>query len=281
MLRSRGVILATAVLLCLGFVTTGCTDAPGVQSTTPRSQIRISGSGTTLPLMHVLTDAYPGDVDFVYLPGLHSGGGVEGAYRGDLELGVVSRALEGDETGYGLELTVLSTDALAIAVHPTVDVDGITAEQLRAVYAGEIVDWSELGGSLAPIVVLDRPEDESAKKVLRRDVLGDDFEVTPGAIQLYYEGDMVDAVASTPYSIGYFSLGNGVSQGADVRYLALDGVEPSVDNTNEGSYTMTRDLGVVWRPDAPQEVRDFLTWAASEEAVDLLAENGFAARRVQ
>jgi phosphate transport system substrate-binding protein len=258
-------------------VLSACSGVPSIEEVVrPGSPIRISGSGTTQPLLRVLTDAYPvADVEFAYLPGLHSGGGIEGVRRGDLDLGAVSRGFEGDEASYGLDLTVLATDALAVAVHPSSEVDNLTSRDLRDIYGGVIRNWADLGGPDLPITLLDRPEEESAKKILRTSVLGDDFVVADHAVQMYYEADMLDAIQASRGSIGYVSYGLGVTSDADVVYVALDGVVPSVETVSDGSYQMTRELGVVTSPDARQEVSDFLDWATGEEAGALLAENGY------
>lgn len=279
--RTRTVVL-TFILALVVILAMGCTPASDDIVEISETTIRISGSGTCLPLLRLLTTAYPDEtVDFVYLPGLHSGGGIDGVSQGDLDLGAISRGLEPDEEGLGLDVTILSTDALAVVVHPSVDVHELTSEQVRDIYAGDVSDWAELGGSSLPLIALDRPDDESAKKILRQHVLGDDFVVTPMSVEMSYESDMVEGVESSPGSIGFFSLGIGTADGANVTYVTLDGVEPAVGTVADGSYTMTRQLGVVSNPDAPSEVAEFLEWASSAEALALMAENGFAAPREQ
>jgi phosphate transport system substrate-binding protein len=238
--------------------------------------LRISGSGTCLPLAELLTEAYPEEgVEFSFLPGLHSSGGVAGVAQGDLEIGTVSRPLQPDEEVHGLDLTWLSSDGLAVAVHPSVAVDGLSTEEVTGVYAGEYSNWAELGGEDMPIIVLDRNEDESAKIILREHVIGS-IEITAGAIPLNYESDMVVALSSSPGAIGYFSLGYGISQGVDVRYLSVDGVEPTVPNIRSGDYWIVRPLGVVTQPDAPAEVADVLEWATGPEGEAIMVGAGYA-----
>jgi phosphate transport system substrate-binding protein len=264
-------VLATLLLSQAGCGENGL-DATDSSVTT----LRISGSGTCLPLAELLTEAYPEEgVEFSFLPGLHSSGGVAGVAQGDLEIGTVSRPLQPDEEVHGLDLTWLSSDGLAVAVHPSVAVDGLSTEEITGVYAGEYSNWAELGGEDMPIIVLDRNEDESAKIILREHVIGS-IEITAGAIPLNYESDMVVALSSSPGAIGYFSLGMGVSQGARIRFISLDGVEPSTDSVAEGTYDMVRELGVVSSADAPSQVDRFLDWATGDEAAALMTENGYA-----
>ncbi len=237
---------------------------------------RVSGSGTCLPLLRILTDAYKGDdVEFAYLPGLHSGGGIRGVENGDLELGAVSRELTVDEAQLGLEFVQVSDDGLAIAVHPSVEIDGLTTEQVRSIYSGVYDNWSELGGNDLPIVILDRSEDESAKIILREYVLGD-MEISEKAINLYYEPDMVSGLQSTPGAIGYFSLGLGISEEIPVRFVSLDGVSPSLAHIKDGSYPVIRPLGIVYGNPVSSELEGFIRWIQGDEAARVMEQNGFS-----
>lgn len=247
-------------------------------------RLRVSGSGTCLPLLRLLTDRYArkseGEgVSFVYLPGLHSGGGIKGVVAGDLEVGAVSRELTKDERQLQLKYVLLSNDGLAIAVHPSVGVRGVTTRQVRDIYAGKYANWKELGGADLPITVLDRNEDESAKIILRKFVLGSDLRVTGRAVDLYYESDMIEGLQTTPGAIGYFSLGYGLSQRVSVDYLTLDGVAPTVANVESGTYKVVRPLGVVAGATASAGVDRFLTWASGPEAATLMERAGFAPAR--
>ena len=276
MRRIAYAVLSVALFLA---VPVGCTATGGDADTTAISsgeQLRVSGSGTCLPLIRILTDEYAGDSEFVFLPGLHSGGGIKGVANGDLEIGAVSRELTEDEAALGLEYVALSDDGLVIATHPSVTLDGLTTQQVRDIYAGEHTNWAELGGPDVPITILDRNEDESAKIILRQYVLGPELEVTPKAVNLYYEPDMIEGLQSTVGAIGYFSLGYGLSQDVPVRYMELDGVEPTVENILNGSYKMVRPLGVVIASDASEEISAFFAWATSDEALELMESRGFA-----
>ncbi len=270
----RGVIVAVVLTAMLATLPS-CGDDPSAGSSAVRA--RISGSGTCIPLLRVLTDEYEreGAVSFAYLPGLHSGGGITGVANGDLDIGAVSRELTEEEQDLGLEYITLSDDGLALAVHPSVGITGLTSEQVRDIYAGRHEMWSELGGADVRVVVLDRNEDESAKIILRQYVL-EDLPVTDQAVVLAYEQDMADGIQRTPGAIGYFSLGLGISEDLAVEYLFLDGVAPTVENIESGVYRMTRPLGIVVPASSPTGIAGFVSWATSDEARNLARERGFA-----
>ncbi|MCE5192223.1 MAG: substrate-binding domain-containing protein [Actinomycetia bacterium] len=271
--RKRYLLSALTVVLVLS----ACAPADKTAGYKASETVRVSGSGTCLPLLRILTTSYSGgDVEFTYLPGLHSGGGIKGVANGDLEIGAVSRDLTTEEKKLHLRYTALSRDGLVVATHPSVQLDGLTSQQVRDIYQGTYANWNELGGPDLPITILDRNEDESAKIILRQYVLGADLKITPKAVDLYYEPDMIEGVQSTAGAIGYFSLGYGLSQDVPVHILKLDGVEPTVANIENGTYRVVRPLGVVTGADAGEQIDGFLQWARSAKAVELIKSKGFA-----
>jgi len=273
--RARILFIAAAVAAVVSAV--ACTPSEPVEDVAPREVVRLSGSGTCIPMLRLLTDAYAaGGVEWRYLPGLHTGGGVKGVASGELEIGAASRELTDEEIALGGVYTPLSDDGLVIAVHPSVTLDSLTTQQVKDIYAGAYANWSELGGPDLPITILDRNEDESAKIVMRKYVLGSDLLISDKAVSLYYEPDMIEGVRSTAGAIGYFSLGYSISTDAPVTHIALDGIEPSVENIGNGSYPVVRPLGIVTSPEASDEVKAFLAWATSDEAREMLRANGYA-----
>lgn len=275
--HSKSMLAYAAILLCL--IGVGCAPQTS-QEPAERSRIKVSGSGTTLPLIRLLASAYPDrSVEFEFLPGLHSAAGIEGVASGAIDVGLVSRDLTDEEQALGLTYTLLSEDGLVIAVHPSVGIQELTTEQVKDIYRGRYSNWKELGGADLPIVVLDRNEDESAKIVLRKHVLGSSLEVTSSAAVLSHEPDMISALSSTPGAIGYFSLGAAVHQRVPVDVVALDGVKPSIETLRSGDYRVVRPLGIVTRPDASAAVRKFVRWVVGPEARAAMEREGYAAAR--
>lgn len=274
-----GRLTPAAIAIVLGLLLAACSQQRDVDAPA-RSRIRISGSGPALQLLKVLASEYEDPaVEFVFLSGLHSAGGIDGVAHGDLEIGTVSRDLTEQELSLGLDYTPLADDALAVVVHPSCQVTGLTSQQVRDIYAGRYRTWRELGGADVPIAILDRNEDESAKIVFRRHVLGPSLLVTTSAGVLALEPDMIEAVASTPGAIGYCSMGAAMAQGARIRVLDLDGVSPTVGDVYSGKYPVVRTLGVVMRPDAPDAVDRFIRWAAGPEGRVVIERHGYAAAR--
>lgn len=278
----RRACLEVALVLAFAMTLAGC----GAQPTPPSASagdievVRISGSSAAMPLVQLLTDTVdrPG-VQWHYRPSPGSRSGVEGVASGELEIGVLSRPLTAEEEATGLVYTPLSRDGLVIAVHPSTEIRELTTQQVRDIFSGVCTNWSELGGADLPIVVLDRGDGEPARLVMQEYVFGTDLAAAPGAARLYTDEDVVSGVESTVGAVGYFSLGYGISNEAQVSYPALDGVVPCVESIHDGSYRILRPLGVVTSADPSPAVVAFLEWATSEDAQELIENSGYAAVR--
>jgi phosphate transport system substrate-binding protein len=121
---------------------------------------------------------------------------------------------------------------------------------------------------------LDRPEDESAKKLLRQYYLGQD-KTTAEAILLPKETELIQTLQDTPNAIGAFSLAYSVINQLPVNRLSLDGVAPTLENFNQGKYQMLRHMGIVWSKTPSDATQAFINFIFSPEGATVIQEHGF------
>lgn len=108
-----------------------------------------------------------------------SGSGIEMLLNSQLAFAQSSRPIQTEEyeaaqtRGFSLKQIPVSIDALAIAVHPNLNVPGITIEQLQQIYTGQITNWEQVGGPNLPITAYSRqPEDGGTVEFFISNVLG-------------------------------------------------------------------------------------------------------------
>ena len=95
------------------------------------------------------------------LPG--SSPGIQMLLAGQLAFVQSSRSLSSEEyelakqKGLNLKQVPVAVDSIAVAVHPQLNIPGLTLEQLQAIYTGKIVNWRELGGADLAITAYSRP----------------------------------------------------------------------------------------------------------------------------
>lgn len=245
----------------------------------PQQILKITGATTPYPAMEELAAEYEVRIDhtdIVFLESSQSSGGILAVREGLVDLGTVTRAPKDDESFPALEHQEFAKDLLVIATHISVEgINELTTDDLKAIYSGQSTNWNEFGGPDATIVVLDRAEDESAKRLLRKHYLGTDLGNSPNAIILRNESDLMESLQSMPYSIGAFSLAKSIANGLSVNYLTLNGVEPTAENLASGRYTMARSLGIVWSSDAAEVSQDFRDFIFSEPGANALEQIGY------
>jgi len=62
--------------------------------------------------------------------------------RGLCDIGMASRDLKEEETG--VTTTVIATDGIAVIVNNSNSIEGLSSEQVKGIFTGEITDWSEV-----------------------------------------------------------------------------------------------------------------------------------------
>jgi phosphate transport system substrate-binding protein len=110
-------------------------------------RIVVAGSSSVTPIMEKLREAYieiNGDAE-IEIQMSDSSTGVAAAIDGICDIGMSSRGLKDSEIEKGVYEMTIATDGIAVIVSPESPVDGLTKEQERGIFLGEITDWSELG----------------------------------------------------------------------------------------------------------------------------------------
>lgn len=265
----RALRLSRALLLaCIGLALTlaGCGAAP-------TTRLTLTGSTSMTPFVERLAEHYQQAHPRVAIDvqGLGSSAGIRAALDGISELGMSSRGLTEDEAGQ-LDQLVMARDALAIIVHPSNPVASLTGDQIRAVFAGSITSWDELGGAARPIVLVTREAGSGTFTAFEELVMAGE-PITPRALRQGSNGAVRQIVADNPDAIGYISLGIVDSS---VQAVTIDGVVPAVAQVEAGAYQLVRPFLIVWRSDRELSplAGEFLAYVQSEEGRAELARDG-------
>ncbi|MEO0842236.1 MAG: substrate-binding domain-containing protein [Cyanobacteria bacterium J06643_5] len=258
----------------------GCTSENTSQAKIQEQQeIEVTGSGTPYPVLKVLASAYESknsNIKFNFSPSSQASGGITGVKNNLVDIGSVSRKPKPDEDDGSLIYQEIAKDALIIATHPSVEgVTNLETKDIKAIYSGKVKNWKALGGSDAAIILLDRPEDESAKRILRQHYLGKDLKNSPEAVVLRKESELIKTIQNTPYSIGAFSLAEAIGNDLKVNRLNIDGVEPNQENVRLGKYKMVRRLGIVRKKESSDKVNKFIDFVFTEEGAKSIIDSGY------
>jgi phosphate transport system substrate-binding protein len=169
------------------------------------------------------------------------------------------------EAGVELVCVPIGLEAFVFFVNSQNPVDSLTAEQLRGVYAGEIRNWSALGGPDLPINPVTRVAGSGSQTVMEH-FMGDKAIAKKSPLALFG--------ASIGYSFRFYL--QGLVGNAGVTMLAVDGVSPSAEHIRDRSYPLVYPFYVIYRADNRNgNIPLLVDWLLSEDGQALLEQTGY------
>ena len=226
----------------------------------PPVHLQMAGSTCMQSLVEELSEAYTTRYDYVTMDmkGRGSMLGLEGLRDGLVDVALVSRELASEEEE-SLRARVIGYDAIAVLVNDGNAVSSLSSRQLRDIFSGGIMLWSEVGGEEVEIQVLSREDGSGTRDAFEERVM-EGRRVTLTAIVMPSNQAVGEFVAENPLAIGYASAVD-IPRGA--RPLRIDGVEPSLQAVTQGDYPLIRPfiLATMERPD--DEVQAFVNFVLS------------------
>lgn len=249
---------------------TGSGSAAGSGST--GGTVSTDGSTSMEKVIGYLSEAYMedhSDVKVTYNP-TGSGSGIQAVLDGRCDIGLSSRDLK-EEESENLIGTIVAIDGIAVIVHPDNPVSDLTIEQIGNIYKGEITNWKDVGGEDAPIVLIGREAASGTRDGF--EAITDTKDQCQYTQELTSTGDVVQTVSSNPNAIGYASL---ASVKETVKVLQVEGVTPTTETIQDGSYRVQRNFVMVTRKDVAlsETAQAFFDFATSSAADELIVEAG-------
>ena len=121
-------------------------DAPAYAGKQVAGKIVVAGSSSVTPVMQKLKEAYQAVNPSAEIEVQQSDSttGMQSAMDGICDIGMASRDLKDSEKEAGLIGTTIAMDGIAVIVNQENPVETLTLEQVKAIFTGEITDWSEV-----------------------------------------------------------------------------------------------------------------------------------------
>ena len=268
-MKLKNLLMAFMGILTVATVTS-CTGNSDFQETAQK-EIKIGGSSEGYPIMEILAAAYKNDsIKITFMPSSQSSGGIRGVKDGLINIGVISKQLTTAETPENLKYIPIAKNFLVLITNENVKgVSNLSTEQIQGIYNGTISNWKELGGPDANIILLDIAEDETEKQILRENILGENLQIISTAIIFKEDDEVLEAVATTPYSIGVMPNSEELKEFA-VSILSINNAVPKKVNVQNGKYKISQTIGIVFSPESTSETQEFIDFIVSQEAKEKL-----------
>lgn len=188
-----------------------------------------------------------------------------------------------EEKQVKLQMKPIGRDALVFLVNSGNPVETVTSEELVDIYSGDVTNWKELGGRDQELVAFQRPENSGSQTLMEKLVMKDvSMMEAPISRKIGEMGELIEAVASYDHSdnaIGYsvYYYARNMYQMPELRFLAVDGVAPSNDTIQKGTYPFVNDFYAVIREEEPEDspARRLFSWLTEEGGQRLIEWTGY------
>jgi len=261
-------------LVALLLVATAC-EAVSISTPEP-TVITIAGATAMRPVLRELTAAFS-----VRRPDtlfdLRGGGSTLGEEQ--VRSGAVTLAAttlfppEDGAPSDSLRRFPIGLDGIAIVVHAGNDIAGLSLVQLQDIYAGNVLNWMQLGGRDGEILPVSREEGSGTRVNFERRVMNE-VPVSLTAVVMPTGEDVVDYVSRHPDAIGYVSMAympKPDDTAAQVRVLSVEDILPTVDDVRGQRYPLLQPLFLASNSAPVGRVQQFIDFALSPAGQEIVA----------
>lgn len=170
-----------------------------------------------------------------------------------------------EEQGVELIYVPVGLEAFVFFVNENNPVENLTTQQVRDIYGGKYKNWSQVSGPnrvINPVTRLEGSGSQSAMNTFMGDTeiaTKSPFAITGGSIG---------------FSFRYYM--NGIVGNESVKMLSLNGVEPTAENIQNGTYPIIAQFYAIYRSDNKNEnIPILIDWLLSDEGQTLIEESGY------
>jgi phosphate transport system substrate-binding protein len=241
---------------------------------TEKGELKISGGTAHIPVMKDAAQqimALNPEIR-ISIAGGGSGVGIKQVGEGLVDIGNSGRKPTDEEIArYQLQLFQWAIDGVAPVMNPENKVKELTKSQMIDIFAGKIDNWKMLGGADRKINIYTRDEASGTREVFWKKGL-DKGQISSGAHVVVSNGAMKSAIAQDPYGIGYVSVGH-IDE--TVAPVALDGVMPSIETVQDGTYKIARGLYSNTKGEPTGLTKKFIDFLYTPDGKKIIEKHGF------
>jgi len=184
----------------------------------------------------------------------------------------------------GVDLVQLpvTREAFVFLINSNNPVQSLTTAQIKAIYSGEITNWSEVGGDDEQISAFQRNEDSGSQMRMVK-FMGDTLLPEKGVVYYDMMGAIIEAIArfdEGKYSIGYsmYTFAEKQFESEDVVLLAVDGVQPTDETIFDDTYPLVIYNYIYYNANnekAAEFAENLHAFLMSEEGQKLISDSGY------
>lgn len=191
--------------------------------------LAMDGSASFTPAISQLTSDYnnqcSSSVNFQYNSD-DSQAGLNGLTNGSVGLAYSDLPSSGRSGLVDYQVAAL---IFVVVVNNDTQVTNLTTAQLQGIYTGRITNWSQVGGSNEPVVVMTQPTGSTMRTIFETYVLH-------GTAQSISGFSTAASVQNVSGGITYMSLAAASASGNSAQSISINGIGPTVQTVESGTY---------------------------------------------
>lgn len=238
-----------------------------------------SGSSALLPLAKAAADAFMQenpDVT-VTMNGGGSGEGLKQVAAGSVNIGN-SDVFAGEKLDATQAADLVDHKVCTITMAPVVNKDlgvtDLTTAQLTDIFTGKTTNWKEVGGPDEKIVLVTRPSSSGTRALFKTWALGGAEEASNQSLETDDSGTLLQTVSQNKGAIGYVAL-SYLAGKDEVQPVAIDGVEPTLENTYSGKYKVWGFEHMYTKGEPDEVTKAFLDYMMGDKFAGDLEKMGY------
>lgn len=185
------------------------------------------------------------------------------------------------DNGVELVYTPIGREAFVFFVNSKNPIENITVAEIQGVYSGEITKWNELGvkgfGDIRPF---QRDQGSGSQTALERLMAGKELMEAPKEDIITGMGGIIEKTAdyknyrnAIGYSFRFYST--EMVQNNQIKLLSLNGIAPTLENIENGTYPVASYFYAVTCSDASENTKLLVDWILSEQGQTIIEKVGY------
>lgn len=185
------------------------------------------------------------------------------------------------ESGVELVYTPIGKEAFVFFVNAENPIDNITVDEIKKIYSGQITDWEDLGvDGLGNIKAFQRDAGSGSQSTLEKLMAGEKLMTPPKEDVIGGMGEIIEKTAdyknyknAIGYSFRFYST--EMVKNNQIKLLSVNGVEPTLENIENGTYPLASYFYAVTRKDADENTQKLLKWVQGEQGQKIIELIGY------
>ena len=204
--------------------------------------------------------------------------GIAAIVDGTAQIGMSSRRAKPTEMSAGtakgivLKPTVVAYDGIGVIVNAGNPVTTLTKRQVEQIFAGDITDWSQVGGSAGPISIYTRNTSSGTYSDFK-ELAMHKRDYANSSQKMAGNEQIVAEVAKNPNGIGYVGLAYDEAPG--IKVIKVDGGLPNKESVLAKKYPYARPTFYYTNGEPSGEAAKFIAFTLSDEGQKIAEKVGF------